>query len=118
MKPGISPKYWSPEEHARLLHLRDVEGKEWPEIAAELGRTASAVQSRYVDNRNGVGVYRQSTKREGYDAAAAAREATSALSHGSVTAAFFGDPLPGRPALDRRQHLPDIRTVSLAGGTH
>lgn len=115
MKEGVSPKYWTPDEHARLLALVAA-GKKWPEIAEELGRSESAVSARYSRYRDGGG-FRQ-TRREVQNAAIAARELNGSLAPRSLTAEFFGDPLPGRSALDRRQAevRSSIRSVSLAGG--
>jgi transposase len=99
VKPGTKTQYWTEEEHAQLMRLVR-QGKKWPEVAAILGRSVSAVQTRHHDFKDGGGFRR--TDRANYQIAEAARAEVAMLEHKTLTAAFFGDPLPGRSALDRK----------------
>lgn len=112
MKKGQTSKAWSDADHRRLCALAK-EGKSWDEIAAEFpGRTASACFTRY---RRGYEPRGPSQRRASMDNAFQARQAVAELPPRSLTAEFFGDPLPGRSALDRRSAQPEVRTISLAG---
>lgn len=105
-KPPESPP-WTQEECAELLR-RWKAGEHAHSISAAMNRTVWAVRCKYYDigsdqarlerldqtNR----VYRPVKPDPAEHAMAAARQ----LQHKTVTASIFGDPLPGRSALDKR----------------
>lgn len=100
---------WTPEIDGRIVALRN-EGLAFSVIAVKVDRPLSTVTQRY---RKVVGLpvrsipvtYERdlSVDAEAEIAAAAwsAREMEASRT-GNITALFFGDPLPGRSALDRR----------------
>jgi hypothetical protein len=112
---------WTDEHCARLLALGDSAqtGARWPKIGRELGRSGAACKWKYTELKrriaNGEQLRQESNKgtarRLRDQAATAAREQKLAaeLAPRSLTAVIFGDPLPGRSALDRRQ--PEARTL-------
>lgn len=114
MKKGEKSIYWSPEDHARMMTMAEAEFS-WAEIGEALDRSPCACQTRYRDYKDGGG-FRRTERQNKVVIAAARRAAEVAIPHASLTAAFFGDPLPGRSALDRRQAEGGIRSISLAGG--
>lgn len=92
----LNPKRtWSREEIAELVRLRTVEGLAFPAIDLILGRAIGASVQKFHTRRP--------------DPPAGVRFVTRAIhapkfvpEHESLTAAFFGDPLPGRSALDKK----------------
>ncbi|ODM79080.1 hypothetical protein A6452_28715 [Bradyrhizobium elkanii] len=95
-----------------MLKLK-AEGLKWPAIGAALGRSEYAVAARYREHASEGGISRNVRKAQ--SEAFLARQALAELPPRSLTAEFFGDPLPGRSALDRRQAQPVIPAISLAG---
>ncbi|WP_439392359.1 hypothetical protein ACRQ5Q_22450 [Bradyrhizobium sp. PMVTL-01] len=101
-------KKWSATETEKLLQLRDVERKPWPQIDAALGRGAGQAYSKYREIKQPAARVRVSTSDRRSPAtdrvleAIAKRDQRSMLTHASITAAVFGDPLPGQSALDKR----------------
>lgn len=93
---------------AQLLHLRDVEGLSFPEIDKRLGRKPKSSAIKYAmlkgpqNPRKAVGERVQADNRPAPQLIADA-QARARLQHPTITAAFFGDPLPGRSALDQRR---------------
>lgn len=89
---------WSKDELDRLLYLRDVKAMSWPPIAEDLGRTKRSCQSRYWDIVN-------NRRRKALDGVTTIeRKIHPSLNtnhYSSLTAMIFGDPLPGRSALDQ-----------------
>jgi hypothetical protein len=93
---------WSEESTKQLLMLRDEMGLGWTEIGKRLDRAGSSCHTRYYILKNPT-VPHKVAQREPVGAEAH-REwlRRQSLSHASLTAAFFGDPLPGCSALDKR----------------
>ncbi|KGT75821.1 hypothetical protein MA20_32035 [Bradyrhizobium japonicum] len=95
---------WSEEDWTTLKRMR-AEGESWTAIDKALGRAPRTSRSKWENE--------QGKERARADKAAGAIRPTPA-EHQSLTAAFFGDPLPGRSALDRRQAVVSNRSISLA----
>lgn len=103
--------HWSPAEDAQLPAIGDVPRRmtreHWQAIAEQVGnnRTWMACRQRYLDLRRKEH-HRAGRKANGrIDRRTVMQEPPSAAAlprHTSLTAAFFGDPPPGRSALDRR----------------
>lgn len=102
-------KPWSYPESTKLLKAcgdRSIPRTEWMAIAASLGgtRTVAACKQqlaklRALDRRK-----KNQVKADARRAEMQAPPAPHALpQHASLTAAIFGDPLPGRSALDQRR---------------
>jgi hypothetical protein len=102
-KDGRKP--WSQVEIAEMVHLRDVEKLTFWEIDARLGRKKGSSNSKYhmVDCATPLhGPAEAGANIKITPAQLADRDARKRLEHSSLTAAFCGDPLPGRSALDQR----------------
>jgi hypothetical protein len=99
-------KFWSEEEWAHLQRLR-AQGESWSAIDEALGRKPSTSRAKWENER---GKERARAKSEARTVRPAPAE------HQSLTASFFGDPLPGRSALDRRQSVAATGSISAAGG--
>jgi hypothetical protein len=101
-----APVRWSQAENDELVRRADA-GEPFESIGADLGRTRWACKVHYHAIKRGTAatidappVGKKATQRQ--EAAAAARHAReSAQQHQTLTAELFGDPLPGRSALDR-----------------
>jgi hypothetical protein len=106
---------WTSQEDALLLELcrdRIIRGDHgWNNISQHFSRRSMvAVRQRYLILRNraaGVERDRHPKPRDGTKGRERrmpepAYTPPPVVSHTSLTAAFFGDPLPGRSALDRR----------------
>lgn len=101
---------WTPDDIARLLHMRDVQHLPWSVIDAALRRSKGGSQLKHRSIRKGP-ILREI--RSGPDAcsrtvpsavALELRDARNAAANRMTpTAAFFGDPPPGYSALDRRE---------------
>lgn len=102
---SVDRKFWSEEEWARLQRLR-AQGESWTAIDEALGRKPKSSRSKWENERAKERVRTN-------NAARAVRPVPA--EHQSITAAFFGDPLPGRSALDRRQAEAANRSISLGG---
>ncbi|MES5483604.1 hypothetical protein QMZ05_12670 [Bradyrhizobium sp. INPA03-11B] len=109
---GVTGRPWTDDEHRRMLKMK-ADGHKWPAIGAALHRTAYAVAARYREHTGDIGISRNVRKAQ--SEAFQARQAIYDLPPRSLTAEFFGDPLPGRSALDRRQQQSETRAISLAG---
>lgn len=131
MSAGQVP--WTEEETAALLRAYRRESAagyrktSWAKIVRDVpGRTVAQCQGKiryYIHGHQRA----QPGKEVRHDPEPRARtipadviadaHARSFLSHRSLTSAFFGDPLPGRSALDRRErHSPQGHpTITLAG---
>jgi hypothetical protein len=104
-KPKAAPRPFSDEDVATLLRMRDVEGREFSEIDAALGRNPGVSCQKYRQIKGLQAPPRRMDEVRNADVPAecvADRDERFALSHASITSAFFGDPLPGRSALDLR----------------
>lgn len=99
------PVAWPPEEVARLFRLRQVEGRDWSEIARELGRTESGVKSKYKYELHSRDVRAPSVpfQREPVPELVLSEQARRLCApYRSQASAFCGDPPFGFSALDRR----------------
>lgn len=90
---------WDATEEQALLQMRKVERKSMRDCAKALGRTVSAVEKRLA-LLGDVTADQAANPEEG---AQTDRDRRAGLSHSTITSAFFGDPLPGHSALDRRK---------------
>jgi hypothetical protein len=89
---------WSAADIANLRRMREVERKTWKEIDRALNRALGSSCGKYarlraIDRADEIAQEKREAKAE--------RERLRGLSHLTITAAVFGDPLPGRSALDR-----------------
>lgn len=98
-------RFWNAAEIAEMIRLREVEHMLWEDIDRKLGRALGCCCGKYdslrrakaqVSPRGGGGRI-DSTEAE------RDRDARKQLEHPTLTAAHFGDPLPGRSALDRKR---------------
>lgn len=108
---------WSPDDDARLLArcaARQVKGEQaWRAIAEHFpGRSFFAVRQRYLILRMKAAGIARNRKRKSRAVKGRKRFAPTASplqlrpllpEHKTLTAAFFGDPLPGRSALDQKR---------------
>lgn len=114
-RAGAYPK-WSTEEDAKLLAAckgNIIRGEaSWVKIAEGFpGRSFYAVRQRYLTLRNQIaGVVRDRDRKSRpivprKRAAVVTRfqRAPALVAHKTLTSAFFGDPIPGRSALDRKR---------------
>lgn len=83
---------WTEEDWNTLKRMHAA-GEPWSAIDRALGRSPRTSRSKWENERG--------KERVRADKAAAACKPTPA-EHRSLTAAFCGDPLPGRSALDRK----------------
>lgn len=102
---SVNRKVWTEREWATLKRMR-AEGAAWTAIDEALGRQPKSSRSKWENERG--------KERVRADVAARAVRPVPA-EHQSLTAAFFGDPLPGRSALDRRQAEASSNSISLGG---
>ena len=102
---------WTDEEVARILHMRDVLKIKFPEIDKALGRARSTSCAKYRAMREGRARGEAIANRSAAGtmsipiAALADRDARARLERPTITAEFFGDPLPGRSALDHKRSM-------------
>ena len=112
MSVGQAGKPWSQAEIAQLFELRDVEKLEWSQIARRLvDRKPEACKVKYnIEKRKQAGTYQRPPATGFFLTKHAERIAVNmtkaqqaaAPAPRSLTAQFFGDPLPGRSALDEK----------------
>jgi hypothetical protein len=104
-------KPWTDAEFLRAKGMHD-SGMNYAEIGIELGRTKKAVQARIQKGRwrdrygspfRETGLPQPSAANRAPDDLLTDRNHRSGLAPRDLTAAVFGDPLPGYSALDRRQ---------------
>lgn len=93
---------WSPAQDAEMIHLREIEKLVWSSVDNRLGRSLGSSQSRYSRLLAAAGREVQTRGRPD-PALLRERDSYKRLEHSTLTAAFFGDPLPGRSALDERR---------------
>ena len=97
---------WTKDEVAVLMHKREVEKKIWAVIGSEMGRSRTACHVKYEAIKRP----RERVERVSYycktiissEKALIERDRRAKLSPRNLTAEFFGDPLPGYSALDKR----------------
>jgi hypothetical protein len=110
---------WTAEENAALTAAGD-KGEEWGAIGVRLQRTRWACKVQYHFLKRGGTPEQLSKQRIQRQHATALAKAirNTRPQHRSITAEFFGDPLPGRSALDQRLagQGGGVRSVSLATG--
>lgn len=90
---------WSAAQDAEMIHLREVEKLVWNSIDNRVGRSLGASQSRYSRLLAAAGREVKTRGRPDLELLRE-RDARKHMEHPTLTAAFFGDPLPGRSALD------------------
>lgn len=107
-KPKVVSQPWTKAEYTVLFD--SAERLPWDKVAALLpGRTVAACKYQFfkgaLGKRPRETVADLRTARERSEAADTARQARASAVDAprSLTAAFFGDPLPGRSALDQRR---------------
>jgi excinuclease UvrABC helicase subunit UvrB len=118
---------WTAEEVSRAIEMRDL-GMTADKIGVALGRSTKSIKNKFIvlsqtpeqrikrneyerERRRDrdktfsrkAGIVFEAHKARIPDAVIAERDARYSASHRDLTAAFFGDPLPGRSALDRKQ---------------
>jgi hypothetical protein len=118
---------WTAEEVSCALEMRDRE-MTVEQIGSALGRSTKSIKNKFHvlsmtpeqrakrnkyerDRRRGrdktfsrkAGIVFEAHKARAPDEVIAERDARYSASHRDLTAAFFGDPLPGHSALDRKQ---------------
>jgi hypothetical protein len=128
MSSGKKIIAWTEEETARLMRAYRREAAagfrklSWPDVARDVpGRTVEQCQGKVRYQIHGPRDSYKEVRHEGEprvkvipaDVIADARKRRF-LSHRSLTSAFFGDPLPGRSALDERKREQGAR-ITLAG---
>ncbi|WP_316184700.1 hypothetical protein [Bradyrhizobium sp. SZCCHNRI1003] len=104
---------WTPHDIARLARLAEA-GARWVEVAAAIGRASESCQMKWhaiaTDDQKATRAAAMDAKRGGRPSLPAPvpkqKQAVLAIVAPSgprtLTAAMFGDPLPGRSALDRK----------------
>jgi hypothetical protein len=107
--PKNPKRFWTEADVQTLIPMVTVEGKTCVDVDHVLGRSEGASAEKF--NR-----LRRPEATTGFEVRKI--HAPKALpQHTSLTAEFFGDPLPGRSALDQRARQGDgVRSVSLATG--
>jgi hypothetical protein len=95
-------KGWPPEEVEQLLRLRDGARLGWSEIASRLNRPSGSVYGKYRDIKNAPVKNRVEVREPANAETHREWLRRMSLSPASLTAALFGDPLPGYSALDKR----------------
>ncbi|HEX7895472.1 MAG TPA: hypothetical protein VF447_14840 [Terriglobales bacterium] len=93
---------WTDEASKQLLKLRDEMGLGWTEIGKRLDRAGSSCHTRYYLLKNPSTPHKVFQREPLDEGAYKDRSRRLSISHASLTAAFFGDPLPGYSALDKR----------------
>jgi hypothetical protein len=95
---------WTADENAQLIAAGD-RGEEWGAIGIRLKRTRWACKVQYnALKREGAPVKPSYSRAARQSAIALAQEIRETRpQHRSITAEIFGDPLPGRSALDQRR---------------
>lgn len=122
-RKGITPPPdWTAAEDARLVELLEAK-RPWGEIAAAIGRSIGACTARRYALRSARRRNRANRDRapgiawparKEAEATALAMRAAALTAPRSLTAEIFGDPLPGRSALDRRADAAG-RRITLPG---
>ena len=107
-EPRTEPKDWTPQEEARLIRLKEVEGKTWDQIVRRFpGRTRAGIISKYAYMKS------EKTRAETPPAVPFVREPIpdhvlldaarrAAAGPRDLVGAIMGDPPRGHSALDRR----------------
>lgn len=97
-------KPWTLEEREKLLQLVQHLGRAWQAIALQMpGRTAEACKRAYEDRYAAQSKLDRSHRRRAREKLAEQERAKAAAHEPTITSAFFGDPLPGRSALDKKR---------------
>lgn len=93
---------WGSDDIARLIEMREVQRMQYGDIDVALGRALGTSCSKYLALRRGLEAASNWNGRIEITAAERERDARRHLTHSTLTGWVFGDPLPGRSALDRR----------------
>lgn len=98
---------FSKSDIARIVRLRDVEGRSWKEVGRMMGRKYFYCRQAYEQSKIDAVTLDVSTcmvpTRASSDALAARERLMIAMEMRDFTAAFLGDPPPGYSALDRKR---------------
>jgi len=93
---------WTSEASKHLLVLRDEMGLGWTEIGKRLDRAGSSCHTHYYILKNPTVTHVVVQRAPICSRTVEEWRRRQSLSPRTLTAAFFGDPLPGCSALDRR----------------
>jgi len=93
---------WTSEASKHLLVLRDEMGLGWTEIGKRLNRAGSSCHTHYYILKNPTVAHVVVQRAPICSRTVEEWRRRQSLSPRTLTAAFFGDPLPGCSALDRR----------------
>jgi hypothetical protein len=93
--PKNPKRFWTEADVQTLIRMVTIEGKTYADVDRTLGRSEGASAEKF--NR----LRRPETTR-GFEVRAI-HTPKNLPQHDSITSAFFGDPLPGRSALDQRR---------------
>lgn len=97
-------KPWTPAEREKLLQLVQQLGRAWKAISLQMpGRTAEACKRVYEDRYAAQSRLDRSHQRRAREKLAEQERAKAAAHEPTLTSEFFGDPLPGRSALDKKR---------------
>lgn len=108
------PRAYTAEDIATLLRMREVECKQFDEIGRVLKRSPQNCCDKYRSLRPNLYRKRKRVLRaKQVTAISIVVPMVVAPAHASITSAFFGDPLPGRSALDQR-----LSRLTPAAGAH
>lgn len=115
----MTKNLWLAADVTQLMRLRDVDGLSFPQISELFpGRTRKDCANKYYleqAKQNNTAAVRTPVYRRSRSEIVAALQAPGRLvEHETLTAAFFGDPLPGRSALDQRSR--ETTGITLATG--
>lgn len=96
----LPDRQWSAADIDEMRRMK-AKGLCFVRIGVKLRRTPRHCQEKFFDLSTGK-VPRAPVRNQVTSKVAAQRKSRIALQHASITAAVFGDPLPGRSALDQR----------------
>lgn len=100
---------WTSDDIALVMHKRDVEKKLWEVIGSEMNRSRAACHAKWDSIKNPRTSFPHQepiVPRMVPDISAEHdRNIRVNLAPRDLTAAFFGDPLPGYSVLDKRERM-------------
>src|SRR5258708_32651 len=98
------PTSWTPDIIALLMHKREIEKKKWEVIGEEMGRSRTACQAQWDKTKfpRQQPNHKVAERMIANEARMRDRDYRAGLEPRDLSAALFGDPLPGYSALERR----------------